>query len=70
MVVMVPTVGGANLIALYRTGGTLFGSILACIIYTLFPENGPLMSIFGFFVALGCFYFVLCTKYNRTGQFI
>jgi hypothetical protein len=70
MVVMVPTVGGANLIALYRTGGTLFGSILACIVYTLFSESGLMMSILGFFIALGCFYFILNTKYNRMGQFI
>ncbi|RIA95229.1 Fusaric acid resistance protein-like-domain-containing protein [Glomus cerebriforme] len=70
MVVMVPTVGGANLIGIYRACGTLFGSFLAWFIYTLFPENGPVMSVFGFFIALGCYHFILYTKYNRIGQFI
>jgi hypothetical protein len=67
---MVPTVGGANLIGIYRACGTLFGSFLAWFIYTLFPENSFVMSIFGFFIALGCYHFILYTKYNRIGTFV
>ncbi|PKY38564.1 hypothetical protein RhiirA4_336561 [Rhizophagus irregularis] len=70
MVVMVPTVGGANLIGLYRACGTLFGSFLAWFIYTLFPENAIVMSIFGFFIAIVCYHFILYSKYNRIGTFV
>ncbi|KAG9292181.1 hypothetical protein G9A89_023901 [Geosiphon pyriformis] len=70
MVVMVPTVGGTNLMGLYRVLGTFFGSGLAFVIYSLFPDNAPVLALFGFFIALPCFYILLHTKYNRMGQFI
>ncbi|CAG8441266.1 7037_t:CDS:2 [Funneliformis mosseae] len=70
MVVMAPTVGGTNLIGIYRAAGTLFGSYLAWVIYTLFPDNGLVISILGFFIAMGCFHMILYTKYNRIGTFI
>ncbi|RHZ54171.1 hypothetical protein Glove_429g25 [Diversispora epigaea] len=70
MVVMVPTVGGTNLVAIYRVLGTLFGSYLSWVIYTLFPDNPVILSIFGFIIALGCFKLILYTKYNRIGTFI
>lgn len=69
MVVMVPTVGGANLLGIYRACGTLFGSFLAWFIYTLFPEDAIIMSIFGFFIAIVCYHFILHSIYNRIGQF-
>ncbi|CAG8669812.1 5812_t:CDS:2, partial [Ambispora leptoticha] len=70
MVVMVPTVGGTNLISYYRVIGTFLGSSLAIIASILFPDNGPMLAIFGFLVALPCFYILMYTKYNRMGQFI
>ncbi|CAG8581661.1 54_t:CDS:2 [Ambispora gerdemannii] len=70
IVVMVPTVGGTNLMSFYRVLGTFLGGCLAFIAYTLFPDNGPILAIFGFLVALPCFYILMFTKYDRMGQFI
>ncbi|CAG8604783.1 784_t:CDS:2, partial [Acaulospora colombiana] len=70
MVVMVPTVGGTNLVAIYRILGTLFGSYLAWVIYTFFPDNPVVLSVSGFVIALSCFQLILYTKYNRIGTFI
>ncbi|KAF0395344.1 Fusaric acid resistance protein-like-domain-containing protein [Gigaspora margarita] len=69
MVVMVPTVGGTNLMAVYRLLGTILGCALALIIYTLFSNNPVILSLFGFVIALVCFHLMLYTKYNRIGRF-
>ncbi|KIJ60068.1 hypothetical protein HYDPIDRAFT_99557 [Hydnomerulius pinastri MD-312] len=69
--VMSPTIGATNFLGLHRVLGTLFGAIVAAGIYTLFPENGVVLSIFGFFFSLPCFYYI-CAKpdYATTGRFV
>ncbi|CAG8489273.1 22712_t:CDS:2 [Racocetra persica] len=52
MVVMVPTVGGTNLMGVYRILGTLLGCFLAWIIDLQFSDDPVILSIFGFLIAL------------------
>ncbi|KAL1921246.1 uncharacterized protein VTP21DRAFT_10962 [Calcarisporiella thermophila] len=69
MVVMTPTVGGTNLAAMYRVFGTLIGCYSAVIIYSLFPDNPVVLSLFGFLFAIPCFYVNLYTSHQKMGQF-
>ncbi|KAG9316913.1 Fusaric acid resistance protein-like-domain-containing protein [Chiua virens] len=70
-VVMSPTIGATNFLALHRALGTLFGAVVAAGIYTLFPENGIVLSLFGFFFSLPCFYYIVAKpEYATTGRFV
>ncbi|KIJ18476.1 hypothetical protein PAXINDRAFT_167078 [Paxillus involutus ATCC 200175] len=69
--VMSPTIGATNFLSLHRVLGTLFAAIVAASIYTLFPENGVVLSIFGFFFSLPCFYYIVAKPdYATTGRFV
>ncbi|KAF9227087.1 hypothetical protein BS17DRAFT_861039 [Gyrodon lividus] len=69
--VMSPTIGATNFLSLHRVLGTLFAAIVAAGIYTLFPENGVVLSIFGFFFSLPCFYYIVAKPdYATTGRFV
>ncbi|KAF9237441.1 Fusaric acid resistance protein-like-domain-containing protein [Melanogaster broomeanus] len=69
--VMSPTIGGTNLLGLYRVLGTLFGAFIAAVIYSLFPDNGVVLSVFGFFFSLPCFYYIVAKpEYATTGRFV
>ncbi|KAF7375656.1 ArAE-2 domain-containing protein [Mycena sanguinolenta] len=72
LVVISPTIGATNYLSLLRVLGTLFGAFVAAVVYTLFPDNPVVLSLFGFFFSVPCFYyensasrFVLLT-YNLT----
>ncbi|KAJ7830460.1 Fusaric acid resistance protein-like-domain-containing protein [Mycena olivaceomarginata] len=72
LVVISPTIGATNFLSLHRVLGTVFGAGVAAAVYTLFPDNAIILSIFGFFFSIPCFYynssasrFVLLT-YNLT----
>ncbi|KAJ6488997.1 Fusaric acid resistance protein-like-domain-containing protein [Mycena sanguinolenta] len=72
LVVISPTIGATNHLSLHRVLGTLFGAFVAAVVYTLFPDNPVVLSLFGFFFSVPCFYhnssasrFVLLT-YNLT----
>ncbi|KAG2135853.1 Fusaric acid resistance protein-like-domain-containing protein [Suillus clintonianus] len=68
--VMSPTIGGTNFLSIHRVLGTLFGAAVAAVIYSLFPENAIVLSIFGFFFSLPCFYYILAApEYATTGRF-
>ncbi|KIK69372.1 hypothetical protein GYMLUDRAFT_35450 [Collybiopsis luxurians FD-317 M1] len=80
-VVMSPTIGATNFLGLHRILATLFGAAVAAGAFSLFPENAIVLSIFGFFFSIPCFYylvgkpvyasaarFVLLT-YNLTGLY-
>ncbi|KAF8134358.1 Fusaric acid resistance protein-like-domain-containing protein [Boletus edulis] len=70
-VVMSPTIGATNFLAIHRALGTLFGAVVAAGIYTLFPANGVVLSIFGFFFSLPCFYYIVARpEYATTGRFV
>ena len=48
-----------------------FGAVVAAGVYSLFPENGIVLSIFGFFFSLPCFYYIVAKpEYATTGRFV
>ncbi|KAG1725283.1 Fusaric acid resistance protein-like-domain-containing protein [Suillus paluster] len=68
--VMSPTIGATNFLSIHRVLGTLFGAGAAAGIYSLFPENAIVLSIFGFFFSIPCFYYIIATPvYATTGRF-
>ncbi|KAF8973312.1 hypothetical protein BDZ97DRAFT_1780768 [Flammula alnicola] len=65
-VVISPTIG-----ALQRFLGTLFGAAVAVAVYSLFPENAVVLSIFGFLFSIPCFYFAVAKpKYLSASRFV
>ncbi|ESK83383.1 hypothetical protein Moror_15634 [Moniliophthora roreri MCA 2997] len=62
-VVMSPTIGATNFMGLHRILGTVFSAAIAAGVYSLFPENAPVLAVFGFFYSIPCFY-VLVGKPN------
>lgn len=62
----------------YRSHGSFiddeehrFGAVVAAGIYSLFPENGLVLSVFGFFFSLPCFYYIVAKpEYATTGRFV
>lgn len=68
--VMSPTIGATNFLSIHRVLGTLFGAAAAAGIYSLFPENAIVLTIFGFFFSMPCFYYIIATpQYATTGRF-
>ncbi|KAJ8586641.1 hypothetical protein M405DRAFT_743289 [Rhizopogon salebrosus TDB-379] len=69
--VMSPTIGATNFLSIHRVLGTLFGAGVAATVYSLFPENAVVLSIFGFFFSMPCFYYIVATpEYATTGRFV
>lgn len=69
--VMSPTIGATNFLSIHRVLGTLFGAGVAAGIYSLFPENALVLSIFGFVFSMPCFYYIVATpEYATTGRFV
>ncbi|TFK20952.1 hypothetical protein FA15DRAFT_672991 [Coprinopsis marcescibilis] len=58
-VVLSPTIGATNYLSFQRILGTLFGALVAACIYSLFPEDAVVLSVFGFFFSLPCFYYAV-----------
>ncbi|KAI0319004.1 Fusaric acid resistance protein-like-domain-containing protein [Amylostereum chailletii] len=70
-VVMSPTIGATNFLSVHRVLGTLFGAATAAGVYALFPENAIVLSIFGFFFSIPCFYYIIALpQYATTGRFV
>ncbi|KAK3839323.1 MAG: Fusaric acid resistance protein-like-domain-containing protein, partial [Linnemannia elongata] len=68
LIVMVPTVGGTNIVGIYRIMGTIVGCYAGVAIYLLFPANDILLPACCFLFAVPNFYLVLCSAYPRIGQ--
>ncbi|KAF8934280.1 hypothetical protein BGZ47_010436 [Haplosporangium gracile] len=68
LIVMVPTVGGTNIVGIYRIMGTVVGCYAGVVIYLLFPANDILLPACCFLFAVPNFYLVLCSAYPRIGQ--
>jgi hypothetical protein len=48
-----------------------FGAATAAGIYSLFPDNAVVLSIFGFFFSIPCFYYIVSfPQYATTGRFV
>ncbi|KAL4073766.1 Fusaric acid resistance protein-like-domain-containing protein [Scleroderma citrinum] len=70
-VVMSPTIGATNFLSLHRVLGTLIGAVAATGIYSLFPQNPVILSIFGFFFSIPCFYIIVSKPdYATSGRFV
>ncbi|ETW81116.1 putative aromatic acid exporter [Heterobasidion irregulare TC 32-1] len=70
-VVMSPTIGATNSLSIHRVLGTLFGAATAATVYSFFPENAVVLSIFGFFYSIPCFYYIVAMpQYATTGRFV
>ncbi|KAJ2931494.1 hypothetical protein H1R20_g5603, partial [Candolleomyces eurysporus] len=70
-IVMSPTIGATNILSLQRVLGTLVGAVVAAAVFTIFPENAVVLSIFGFFFSLPCFYVAVTRpKHLSAARFI
>ncbi|GJJ77427.1 hypothetical protein EMPS_09786 [Entomortierella parvispora] len=68
LIIMVPTVGGTNVVGIYRIMGTIVGCYAGVAIYLLFPANEIMLPLCCFLFAVPNFYLVLCSSYPRIGQ--
>ncbi|KAG0033130.1 hypothetical protein BGZ82_006235 [Podila clonocystis] len=68
LIIMVPTVGGTNIVGLYRILGTVIGCYVGVAVYVLFPADYILLPICCFLFAVPNFYLVLYSSYPRIGQ--
>lgn len=68
LVIMVPTVGGTNIVGLYRIMGTVLGCYIGVLVYLMFPAHQFLLPLSCFLFAIPNFYLVLCSSYPRIGQ--
>lgn len=70
-VVMSPTIGGTNFLSVHRILGTLLGASTAAGIWTAFPQSPVILSIFGFFFSLPCFYYIVAKPtYATSARFV
>ncbi|KAI8985654.1 Fusaric acid resistance protein-like-domain-containing protein [Trametes punicea] len=70
-VVISPTIGATNYLGVHRVLGTLFGAVTAFAIWSLFPENAYVLSIFGFFYSIPCFYYIVAKpQYATSARFV
>ncbi|KAI0694282.1 Fusaric acid resistance protein-like-domain-containing protein [Cytidiella melzeri] len=58
-VVISPTIGATNFLGLHRVLGTMLGAATALGIWTAFPEDPYVLSVFGFFFSIPCFYYIV-----------
>ncbi|KAI8581066.1 hypothetical protein K450DRAFT_234472 [Umbelopsis ramanniana AG] len=69
MVVMTPTVGGTNLVAIYRIFSTMLGCYVAFAFYTLFPGNVYVLPVLTWLFSIPNFWIILNHKHGKFGQF-
>ncbi|OAD77430.1 hypothetical protein PHYBLDRAFT_179854 [Phycomyces blakesleeanus NRRL 1555(-)] len=69
MVVMTPTVGGTNLVAVYRIFSTILGCFSAMVLYILFPGNHVILPIVTWLFSVPNFWLILNHKHGKFGQF-
>lgn len=69
MVVMTPTVGGTNLVAIYRIYSTTLGCFVAMCFYLLFPDNMYILILCTWLFSIPNFWMILHHKHGKFGQF-
>ncbi|KAG8906930.1 hypothetical protein FRB99_005704 [Tulasnella sp. 403] len=70
-VVLSPTIGQTNFLSLHRVMGTMLGAVTAATIYTLFPDNPYVLSVFGTLFSIPCFYYIVSKpQYAISGRFV
>ncbi|KAG0760952.1 hypothetical protein G6F17_008657 [Rhizopus arrhizus] len=69
MVVMTPTVGGTNLVAIYRIFSTVLGCFVAMLLYLLFPDHMYPLILCTWLFSIPNFWMILHHKHGKFGQF-
>ncbi|KAJ7354534.1 Fusaric acid resistance protein-like-domain-containing protein [Mycena albidolilacea] len=70
-IVISPTIGATNFLSLHRVIGTILGAGVAAVVYTLFPEDAVILSVFGFFFSIPCFYYIVAKpQYVSAARFV
>ncbi|KAF7357929.1 ArAE-2 domain-containing protein [Mycena venus] len=70
-IVISPTIGATNFLSLHRVLGTILGAGVAAGVYTLFPEDAVILSVFGFFFSIPCFYYIVAKpQYMSASRFV
>ncbi|CAO3590642.1 unnamed protein product [Absidia cylindrospora] len=69
MVVMTPTVGGTNLVAIYRIFSTMLGCFSAMFFYMIFPANMYALAVLTWLFSIPNFWLILHHKHGKFGQF-
>ncbi|KAH8107675.1 Fusaric acid resistance protein-like-domain-containing protein [Cristinia sonorae] len=70
-VVISPTIGATNFLGTHRVLGTLSGATTAASVWSAFPENPYVLSIFGFFFSMPCFYYIVAKpQYATSARFV
>ncbi|KAG8935418.1 hypothetical protein FRC01_000025 [Tulasnella sp. 417] len=70
-VVLSPTIGQTNFLSVHRIGGTILGAMTAAGIYTLFSYNPYVLSVFGAFFSMPCFYYIIAKpQYATSARFV
>ncbi|KAJ7252108.1 Fusaric acid resistance protein-like-domain-containing protein [Mycena haematopus] len=70
-IVISPTIGATNFLSLHRVLGTILGAGVAAVVYTLFPEDAVILSVFGFFFSIPCFYYIVAKpQYISASRFV
>ncbi|KAJ7502501.1 hypothetical protein B0H11DRAFT_1988806 [Mycena galericulata] len=60
-----------NFLSLHRVLGTLIGAGVAAGVFALFPEDPIILTIFGFFFSIPCFYYIVAKpQYISASRFV
>lgn len=55
----------------HRVLGTLCGAATAVLVWSAFPENPYVLSIWGFFFSIPCFYYIVARpEYATSARFV
>ncbi|THH31394.1 hypothetical protein EUX98_g2773 [Antrodiella citrinella] len=70
-VVISPTIGATNFLGIHRVLGTMSGAATAAAVWTAFPENPYVLSVFGFFFSMPCFYYIVAKpQFATSARFV
>ncbi|KAJ7122055.1 Fusaric acid resistance protein-like-domain-containing protein [Mycena crocata] len=70
-IVISPTIGQTNFLSLHRVLGTVLGAGVAAVVYTLFPDDAIILTVFGFFFSIPCFYYIVAKpQYISAARFV
>ncbi|OLL23844.1 hypothetical protein NEOLI_004340 [Neolecta irregularis DAH-3] len=71
MIVCSYSIGATNTAGFYRISGNLLGAAMAVVAWIIFPENPWFLAVWGYIMAIACFYLIIKSKrYTTFGRFI
>ncbi|KAJ7673046.1 hypothetical protein DFH06DRAFT_1319261 [Mycena polygramma] len=70
-IVISPTIGATNYLSFHRVLGTLLGAGVAAGVYSLFPDDAIILSVFGVLFSIPCFYYIVAKpQYISASRFV